>query len=105
MRPGRMDQRIAIEELTETQDAQGEPVAVWTEWASVWAEVRDLRGREYFQAQAVQSAIDTIFFIRHIENLTHKMRIWHGGSAYDIKGIARIGRNDGMEIQAVRAAA
>ena len=103
MRSGKLDRKIIIQELTVTQDAHGEPVDTWADWADVWAEVRDLRGREYFQAQAAQSAIDTLFRIRHIDGLKHEMRISHDDVIYDIKGIARIGRNEGLEIQATRA--
>ena len=105
MRAGRLDRLVVIEELTETQDSQGEPQDTWAAWATVWAEVRDVSGREYFQAQAVQSSVDTIFRIRHIANLTHKMRILSGGVYYNIKGIAEIGRSQSIEIQATKVAA
>ena len=102
MRAGKLDRNITIQELTVTQDAQGEPVEAWADWAYVWAEVRDLRGREYFLAQSAQSAVDALFIIRHRDGLKHEMRISDDGVLYNIKGIARVGRNQGLEIQAVR---
>ena len=100
MQIGRLDRRIVIEVNTPTTSASGEKKPNWGTLATVWAEVRPLRGKEFFDAAAVQSEIDTKFRIRYRSDLTAKMRINYAGNLYDIHSIAEIGRGAATEIMA-----
>ncbi len=99
MRAGRMDKQITIQQVTETADAYGQPVASWSTYRTVWAEVLEQRGREYFNQTEVAQAV-TIFRIWHLSGLTRKMRISYDGDYYDIVSIVTIGRDEGQEIVA-----
>ena len=100
MQIGRLDRRIVIEVNTPTRSPSGEKVDSWATLATVWAEVRPLRGKEFFDAAAVQSEIDTKFRIRFRSDLTTKMRINYDGNLYDIHSIAELGRHAATEIMA-----
>jgi len=43
---GDLTDRIVIEQATETRNAVGEPVLAWSTFATVWADVSALSGRE-----------------------------------------------------------
>lgn len=43
---GDLTDRIVIEQATETRNAVGEPVLTWSTFATVWADVGPLSGRE-----------------------------------------------------------
>lgn len=102
---GRMDRRIVIQAVTETRDSMGGPVQSWSTFATVWAERKDLTGREYFAAgQSERAEIESVWRIRHLSGLTNKHRFTHGGETYDIESIATIGRDEAMELRAVKAA-
>ena len=100
MQIGRLDRLIVIEVDTPTRSASGEEKENWTTLATVWADVRPLRGREFFDAAAVQSEIDTKFRIRWRSDLTTAMRINYDGQLYDIHSIAELGRHSATEIMA-----
>lgn len=75
MRTGRLRHRIIIQQRTETQGTTGEVTWTWSEFATVWASIEPLAGRQFFAAQQVQTAISTQIRIRHREGITAKMRV------------------------------
>jgi len=105
MNAGDMDQKIKIQKKTITRADTGEAIETWSDFASVWARVKDFRGREFFAAQAEQSEITTSFLIYHIDGLTYDMRVSYNGDYYDIEQIIRMTRREGIEIMASRRGA
>lgn len=102
---GRMDRRIVVQSVSESRDAMGGVTQSWSTFATVWAERRDLAGREYFTAgQSERAEIESVWRIRYLDGLTNKHRFTHGGETYDIESIAVLGRNEGMELRCVKAA-
>lgn len=100
LRAGALDRRIVIERNTPGRSAAGAEVESWGTLATVWANVRPLKGRELFAAQAVQAETTTVFRIRHRDDVTRKMRINYGGGLYGITSIAEIGVREGLDIMA-----
>ena len=100
MGAGELDTKIRIEYKTDDQNTTGEPVPTWSLLSEVWAKRTDLRGREYFAAQANQSEITTKFKIYHLDGVREDMRIVCGDEIYDISEIIRIGRRQGLELMA-----
>ena len=104
MRAGRMDKRITIQQVTETQDGYGDPADSWAAYKTVWAEVLEKRGREYFNNPETVAAAPAVFRIRYLAGVTRKMRISYDSETYDIESIAMIGRKEGLEIIATAIA-
>ena len=103
MRAGELDRRIRIEQPVETRDEEtGEVETKWVPFAEVWAQRRDLRGREEYSAQQIAAGLDTRFRLRFLEGVTPKMRIVCEGVAYDIRPAVELGRREGLEILASR---
>lgn len=50
MRPGRLDQRIAIQRVTLTADGMGGSTETWATLATVWASMRAVGGSEGYEA-------------------------------------------------------
>ncbi len=79
IRAGKLRNRVTIQSLVNTQDpASGEMVESWVLLATVWAEVRDLRGTEYWQAAQAQSEVTTLVRIRTRTDILPDMRVLHG---------------------------
>lgn len=57
MRAGNLRRRAALERRQVVRDGFGGEIATWREFARVWAGVEPVAGREYFQAQSVQSDV------------------------------------------------
>lgn len=95
-----LDRRIIIQEVTETQNSYGAASESWSTFKTVWAEVKPVKGKEFFLDEQVNARIDSIFRIRWIEGLTTKMRISYNGQYYNIYSIIELGRQDGLQINA-----
>lgn len=101
MRAGDLDRRITIEQATAGTDDYGAPTQTWATLAQVWAQVKPVRGQEYFAAQQVNARVDTVFKIRHRTDITTAMRISYGSEYYDIQSVLEIGRREGLELMAI----
>jgi len=99
MRAGKLDREVTLQKRSASQDAFGAPVETWSTLATVWAEVREERGREFFSG-GTASEEKRSFFIRWMNGITSKDRVLYNGIAHDIRSIREIGRQDGLEILA-----
>lgn len=100
MQAGRMDRRITIQHVTETQNDYGEAEENWKNFVTCWAEVKPVRGKEFFEADQINARIDTIFRIRWADGISPKMRIIYNEQIYNIYSLVELGRRDGLEINA-----
>jgi len=98
---------VRIERATETQTpGTGEPVRTWALLREVWAEVRPLRGNEFYAAQQLAAKADTLFRIRFpreldpLPNADESMRLVYEGRSYNIQHVAEMGRREGLDILA-----
>jgi SPP1 family predicted phage head-tail adaptor len=110
---GKLNKRITIQKYTTTVNENGFEVEAWVDYKPIWASRDDLQGREYYAAAAVQSENTVKFGIRYIKELdqdiseeaievTKLFRIKYINSTFDIKSIAKIGKNQFMKINALR---
>ena len=101
MRSGEMDRRIVIEQNTPVADATGDPVDSWATLATVWADLRNIRGAETFDDDREQASRQTTFRIRWRSDIDDtKLRINYDGRIWDIISISEIGRQAGLDIRA-----
>ncbi len=79
--------KIWIQRRTEGQAADGQPIEAWTNVTptKVWAEIRDISGREFVAAGAEQAEVTTRIRIWRRDEVTAAMRVLHGAVVYDIK--------------------
>lgn len=103
MNPGDLDTLIEIQSLTTIRDSFGGVVETWATIDTVWAQIKDLEGREYFLAQQARSEVTVKIVIRWRDNLLPQAtRIKEGSRVYDILSVAERGRRDRLEIMAKR---
>ncbi len=91
IRSGQLRQRIQIQSRSDVPSASGEPAAVWSLVAEVWASVEPLLGREFFAAQERSSTVPTKFRIRYLAGLVPRMRIIWAGRWFDIRAVQQVG--------------
>lgn len=100
MQAGRLDRRITIQTLTETQDSEGHPVKSWSALDTVWAQALPVRGGEQFLNAQKYAESEMRFQIRYRTDVTVKHRIVYDGKNYDILAVLEIGRRRGLNILA-----
>ncbi len=84
MRAGSLRDRVTLQAKSVTRDAMGGEVITWTDQASVWANAKPLRGREYFAAHQEQAEISIKFTIRYLSGVTSNWRVLWRGQQYDV---------------------
>jgi len=84
-----------------SQNSMGEDVPVYVDFATVWAAVEPLRGREYHEAQKIRAETTYRVTTRFLANVTPDMRIVHAGRIFEIQSILNIEeRNVELQIMA-----
>ena len=97
MQAGRLRNRITIQQRATTQDSAGEPSNTWTTFATVWASVEPIRGREFFEAQKTSSSVTNRIIIRYsstVASVAPKMRVNFGSKYYDIEAVLNLEERD-----------
>jgi SPP1 family predicted phage head-tail adaptor len=76
---GRLNRRVAIQEVSRVGDGGGGWTETWATVATVWARVAPASGSEEYRAQQTQSATIYEVEIRHRTDVTPQMRIVYAG--------------------------
>ena len=74
IRPGELRERVTVQIASESTNAFGETVLTWSDSTSVWASVQGLSSREYFVLGQQLSSVTHRVRLRHLSELTPKMR-------------------------------
>lgn len=84
---GSLDERITIEEPAETQNSVGETVLTWSTYATTWAKVESLSGREIERYAEVVGFTGHKVTIRYRAGVTTSMRVVYDGRTLEIGSI------------------
>lgn len=94
MQSGELRHRISLQRLATGSPQRmpmGAPDAAWGEVAQVWANVRDLGGRELMAAQQMQSKVDSEIVMRYATaaaySITAADRVSFRGAYYTIEAV------------------
>lgn len=105
MNPGDLRHRVVFQSKSVTRNNIGEQVVTWVPYATRWARVKPLRGRELFAAQQTHSTVDTKIVLRFDSTtsaITADMRVVWRGENYDVlSAVDQDGGRYYMEILAV----
>lgn len=76
MRGGKLKTRVTIQRPVEGDaDGLNEKPVTWTNVVTVWAEILEQSGREFYRAQQVNAAVTHIFRIRYRSGLDETLRL------------------------------
>ncbi|MBY6758640.1 phage head closure protein [Clostridium botulinum] len=87
MDPGKLNKRIKFVVEQNGTDEDGYPLPGEKIIRECQASVRGLRGREFYNAAAVQAQDDKIFNCRYFKGLTPDMQIKYNDTLYNITSI------------------
>lgn len=104
MRAGKLDRRVIVQRLSETVSAAGTVSEAWTTFGELYAELVNLATVEGKAAFGDADTTAALLRTRYYSGLTTADRFVLNGDFYNIKGIAEIGRRQGLEIRIERAA-
>ena len=89
MRIGTLRRRVSLEKLVKAENEYNELVPTWVEEAKLWAEVEDLRGRDFHIARQVPAGeVTTRVGIRYRPGIDRKKnRIVDGSRILKIEAV------------------
>ena len=90
MRAGRLRHRVTIQDYTESQNTFGEVTKNWTDYATVWAAVEPVKGREFWESQQINAEITTKVTLRYLAGVKPKMRILHDTRIFEIDSVINV---------------
>lgn len=76
---------MTLQEPVTAQNGYGERTTTWSTVATVWASVEPLRGREFFDAERVQSEISHRVRMRYRSGMSSKLRVLLGSRVLQIE--------------------
>lgn len=102
MRAGKLEEMIDIQFPVEVENTMGEvEISEWATFAKdVWARVETRNATEQFSERQRTPVVVKAFIIRFQNGIHEGMRVRYQDQNYNILGINKIGRNEGLEIQA-----
>lgn len=87
MQIGRLRHRVALQTVSEARSSTGAVTETWNTTATVWAEVVDLAGREFWDARQVNAELTARIRIRYRSGIVPKMRAVFGARTFDIQSV------------------
>lgn len=87
MNSGRLRTPIVIQTCSETTASNGESSRTWTAFASPFAELKPLSGREYLRNDQTRGEITHQIKLRYVSGVTDKMRIISGSRIFEIVAV------------------
>lgn len=82
--------RVHLQSKSATRNSYGEETLSWVTEASVWCSIEPLTGREYFQAQQVQSQVTHKIMLRYYKGLRPDWRILFGTRTFNIVSVINV---------------
>ena len=87
---GHLKHRITLQKLITTTNENGFSEESYVDDKELWASIRNLYGKEFYEAAAVQKEMTVKFIIRVTSDLDETMRILFKGKIYNITSIDNI---------------
>lgn len=84
MRAGDLRHRVILQSLGSSQDALGQPSTVWSNVATLWADIRQVSGLGAIKAGA-DTAVTKASIRLRFRAVNAGQRVLHGDTVYDIK--------------------
>lgn len=99
---GELKHRIIIQKPVIKINENGFEGELYEDYKTVWSKIKNLNGKEYFEASAVQKEKTVKFMIRFIKDIDETMKISFQEKIYDISFIDNIKyENKYLEIKAM----
>lgn len=91
MNSGALRHRISIQRRGDGRDAAGQPLDEWDQVVSVWADINDIRGREFMESrEVVINDVTTAIRIRYREDIEPQMRVLEQCHAHRLFNITNV---------------
>ncbi len=85
MEPGKLRKQVQLQELAENQNDYGEKIPSYTTYATIWASIEPLQGRELQYAQQIIAETTHKVVIRYNSKVEATHRVVYGDRILEIE--------------------
>ena len=89
MRAGSLDTRVTIQAQSLSHNVFNESVITWVDFKTVWADVKQLSGRELFAMEQIHSPVTSRVVVRPLAGLIASMRVIVGSRTLTIESVVQ----------------
>jgi SPP1 family predicted phage head-tail adaptor len=89
--PGKLRERVTIQQATATRNSLGEAVLSWSDVSTVWASVEGVAAREALESGKQEVNITHRVRMRYVTALTQQMRLQWRGRTLEIVSLLEYG--------------
>lgn len=100
MKVGRMRYRVMFLKSTEMYDDDGNIADDWSPVCSVWADIENVNGREFFGSGQNMTEVTSKIYIRYRADINAKMRATDGERHFEIISVLGDRRSGRLTIMA-----
>lgn len=93
MQTGKLRHQVVIQQraaASPQRTPSGAPDEAWANLVTTWAAIEPMRGKEFMESQAVNSAVATRIRIRYRNGIDATMRVKHGTTIYSIEAVINL---------------
>ena len=95
IRAGELRHKIVIQQNTPTtRDSMNVEVDSWADFATVWASIEPIRGKEFWDSQQVNAEITGKIKIRYLAGVISKMRVKYETRIFEIISVINPGEKN-----------
>ncbi len=94
IRAGELRHKVTIQNYTTSPNAVSEPVKTWADYATVWASIEPIRGKEFWDSQQVNAEITGKIKLRYLSGITSKMRVKYETRIFEILSVINPGEKN-----------
>lgn len=94
IRAGELRHKVIIQQNTPKRDAMNAEVDSWAEYATVWASIEPIRGKEFWDSQQVNAEITGKIKLRYLSGITSKMRVKYETRIFEILSVINPGEKN-----------
>lgn len=100
MRTGQLSHKVYLQQPCRIANSFGEPVVTWITFATVWAAIEPLSGRDAILAQQSSSPHTYKMTIRYMRGVNGSHRILYGTRIFEINSVINLEeKNTYLEMQ------
>lgn len=91
---GQLRHQVTLQSRTVSVASNGDPTSVWTTYATTWAVVEPLTGREYWESRATQSEVTHRVTLRHRSGVSPTDRVVYKSRNLDVVAVRNLEERD-----------
>ena len=96
---GRLNKRITLMKFAETTDSMGQETQALIPVATIWGDLRPVRGNEYYEVQKIQAKVSHKLYIRYhaaYADIDSNWFIRYGNEEFDVVSVINVDLADKM---------